>query len=173
MYQRVRDLLGVALPEARALLAGRYLAYDLVEDAERRTVRIRTHDGAAEYGAEELAAMVLRYAAELARTHSKAPIRDAVLTVPPFWGQRQRQALLDAAHIAGLKVSCGAGRLGAGCAVGRQTRAGARHVLTSAHQSAGGSRWGPAHSMHRLPECTAGGRLVYPACSGWGQGASL
>ncbi|GAQ90029.1 hypothetical protein KFL_005910055 [Klebsormidium nitens] len=104
VYQRVRDLLGVALPEARALLAGRYLAYDLVEDAERRTVRIRTHDGSAEYGAEELAAMVLRYAAELARAHSKAPIRDCVLTVPPFWGQRQRQALLDAAHIAGLKV---------------------------------------------------------------------
>jgi hypoxia up-regulated 1 len=104
VYQRTRDLLGKSFSEAQALLKSSYLAYDLVEDAERGTVRIRTHDGSAEYSVEELVAMVLSYAVDLAEHYTKLPMKDVVITVPPFYGQRQRQALLDAAEIAGLKV---------------------------------------------------------------------
>jgi hypoxia up-regulated 1 len=56
------------------------------------------------YNIEELLAMLLNYARELAEMHTKESIKDAVISVPVFFGQAERQGLLDAAEIAGLNV---------------------------------------------------------------------
>ena len=48
--------------------------------------------------------MVLHYAKTIAEAQARASLRDAVITVPPYFGQAQRQALLDAAALAGLNV---------------------------------------------------------------------
>ena len=48
--------------------------------------------------------MLLNYARELAEMHTKESIKDAVISVPVFFGQAERQGLLDAAEIAGLNV---------------------------------------------------------------------
>jgi heat shock 70kDa protein 1/2/6/8 len=55
---------------------------------------------------EELMAMVLESAIETAENFVGKPITDAVITVPSFFGSVQRQAIRDAAHIAGLNVRC-------------------------------------------------------------------
>jgi hypoxia up-regulated 1 len=46
----------------------------------------------------------LTYARHLAEAHSKAVVKDAVILVPPYFGQAERQSLLDAAQIAGISV---------------------------------------------------------------------
>eukprot|EP00967_Tisochrysis_lutea_P076499 scaffold103534_cov24-Tisochrysis_lutea.AAC.1 len=46
-------------------------------------------------------ASLLQYAQGIAEAQSGAPVPDAVVAVPPFFGQAQRQALQDAAQLAG------------------------------------------------------------------------
>ncbi|KAJ0805131.1 putative Heat shock protein 70 family [Helianthus annuus] len=53
---------------------------------------------------EELTAMVLGYGMRLAEFHSKVMVKDAVVTVPPYFGQVERKGLLQAAELAGLNV---------------------------------------------------------------------
>lgn len=48
--------------------------------------------------------MVLHYVHVLGEDYGQSAIKDVVITVPAFFGQAQRQALLDAADIAGLNV---------------------------------------------------------------------
>ena len=55
---------------------------------------------------ELVVANILQYAKGIAEgSNDGHPIRDVVLTVPTSWGQRKRQALMDAARIAGLSTS--------------------------------------------------------------------
>lgn len=104
VYARARDMLAKPAADVASLLASSRLPYDIVADAERNAVKIRAHDGETELAPEEVVAMVLGYARDLAEAHTKAPIKDAVVSVPPFFGQAQRQALLDAAQVAGVNV---------------------------------------------------------------------
>jgi hypoxia up-regulated 1 len=47
---------------------------------------------------------ILAYAANIATNTMGSPVKDFSITVPPFWTHSQRQALLDAAKIAGVNV---------------------------------------------------------------------
>lgn len=49
-------------------------------------------------------ASLLYYARGVAEAQAGGSVPDAVITVPAFYGQRQRQALIDAAGLAGLNV---------------------------------------------------------------------
>jgi molecular chaperone DnaK (HSP70) len=53
---------------------------------------------------EELMAMILTSAKETAENFVGGPVNEAVITVPSSFGNVQRQAIRDAAHIAGLGV---------------------------------------------------------------------
>ena len=55
-------------------------------------------------GWQELVGMVLSHARDQAANMAGERIVDAVITVPPFFTQFERQAVLDAAELAGLKV---------------------------------------------------------------------
>lgn len=56
------------------------------------------------YSPEELLGMLLHQAREFAQDSAGQPINEAVLTVPGFFNQAERRALLKAAELAGLKV---------------------------------------------------------------------
>ncbi|CDQ70524.1 unnamed protein product [Oncorhynchus mykiss] len=57
-----------------------------------------------QYSPEELLGMVLNYSRGLAQDFAEQPIKDAVITVPVFFNQAERRAVLQAAQMAGVKV---------------------------------------------------------------------
>ncbi|KAL2613653.1 hypothetical protein R1flu_025345 [Riccia fluitans] len=103
VYSRVRDMIGKPFESVKQILEDSYLPFDVIED-DRGAVSIRTHDKQSIFRSEELLAMVLSYGRDLAETHAKGVIKDAVITVPPYLGQAERQGILDAAQIAGITV---------------------------------------------------------------------
>ncbi|KAI8388389.1 heat shock protein 70 family [Radiomyces spectabilis] len=69
-----------------------------------RNMPIFRHNGTTELTVEELIAYQFQNAREQARQTAGEDVRDVVITVTPFATQHERQAILDAAELAGLKV---------------------------------------------------------------------
>ncbi|KAK1438011.1 hypothetical protein QVD17_03812 [Tagetes erecta] len=103
VYSHVRDLIGKPFAHVKKFLDSLYLPFNVVEDV-RGGVGIRIDDGVTVYSPEELTGMILGYGLKLAEFHSKVPVKDAVITVPPYFGQAERKGLLQAAQLAGLNA---------------------------------------------------------------------
>merc|ERR1711871_218013 len=80
-----------------------YMPYKLVPVKERGVVGLEAEDGTVTLP-EELVAQILEYSREAAVEHGQAKVRDCVITVPTFFTASMRQALLDAAELAGWNV---------------------------------------------------------------------
>jgi len=73
-----------------------------VQAAENGDVRIRVRDK--DYSPPEISAMILRKLKEAAEHHLGEAVTRAVITVPAYFNDSQRQATKDAGRIAGLQV---------------------------------------------------------------------
>ncbi|KAM1411844.1 hypothetical protein ACFXTO_024667 [Malus domestica] len=103
VYSQTRDLIGKPFSSSKTFLDSLYLPFDVTEDTTG-TVIFKIDDKVTTYSVEELVAMILGYAANLAEFHSKVPVRDAVISVPPYFGQAERKGLLRAAQLVGINV---------------------------------------------------------------------
>lgn len=77
--------------------------YNITTHDERETVILHHPDGMA-FLPEELTAMILKHAQEIATAAAGQQVKDAVITVPPYFNQAERRAVLQAAELAGIKV---------------------------------------------------------------------
>lgn len=57
------------------------------------------------YSVEELVAMQLVNIKGQAESMANEKIRELVLTIPAFWTEQERKAIIDAAELAGMRVS--------------------------------------------------------------------
>ncbi|KAE9010888.1 Heat shock protein 17 [Phytophthora fragariae] len=105
-YAQIRRLLGTTLrdPQVSALLDEEHFPYQLLQNATRGGTVSLQHGDDRVFHAEELVAMVFTHARQITDTFAEAPVKDWVLTVPAFFSQAQRQAMLDAAEISGVRV---------------------------------------------------------------------
>ena len=71
--------------------------------SSRNTISLRRSDGT-EWAVEELIAMQFSYVKELAESFASEKVTDVVVTVPPFYTQAERDAVVDAIEIAGLRT---------------------------------------------------------------------
>ncbi|CAG8495404.1 2173_t:CDS:10 [Ambispora gerdemannii] len=75
---------------------------EMLRDPSRNSVTFKINDNV--FSVEELVAMQFAHAKEQAEATAQESLRDAVITVPPFFTQSERRAILDAADLAGLNV---------------------------------------------------------------------
>ncbi|PWA97169.1 heat shock protein 70 family [Artemisia annua] len=104
VYSRLRDLLNKDINYVKKFLNELYLPYDVVVDEKRGNVGIRIDDKKTVYSVEEMVGMVLGYGVKLAEFHSKVSVKDAVITVPPYFGVEERRGVLLSAEMAGVNV---------------------------------------------------------------------
>ena len=102
----------VGVTEAGELLVGEEARNQLllypdrtVRSIKRRmgqaeTVRLGEHD----YTPQEISAIILKRLKEIAERRLERPVRKAVITVPAYFSDAQRQATREAGEIAGLEV---------------------------------------------------------------------
>lgn len=103
-YSYLLDLLGKDIDHPLVqLFAKRFPYYEIVPDLDRGTILFK-QDADTFFSVEELIAQFLTKAREFAENGAHQSIKECVLTVPGFFNQVERKALLQAAELAGLKV---------------------------------------------------------------------
>eukprot|EP00842_Homolaphlyctis_polyrhiza_P004432 jgi/Hompol1/4990/HPOL_004075-RA len=102
-YAGLKNLLGQKYDAQHAVEFRAAFPNVMIEDPARGTIAFKLDDSTV-YSVEELVAMLLAHAKQQAVAHSGIPVSGAVITVPPYFTHFERQAVLDAAEIADLKV---------------------------------------------------------------------
>jgi len=98
----VKRLIGRKFDSPESEQARRFLPYELVE-AANGDVHIQIEDKV--YSTPEISSFVLQKLKAAAEDYLGEPVEEAIITVPAYFNDPQRQATKDAGLIAGLKVS--------------------------------------------------------------------
>jgi molecular chaperone DnaK len=98
----VKRLIGRKFDSPESEQARRFLPYELVE-APNGDVHIQIEDKV--YSTPEISSFVLQKLKAAAEDYLGEPVEEAIITVPAYFNDPQRQATKDAGLIAGLKVS--------------------------------------------------------------------
>ncbi len=97
----VKRLIGRKFSDEQVMRAREVLPYSLVQ-APNGDVKIEIRDR--QFSPEETSAMILREIKEFAEEVLGEEVKEAVITVPAYFDDSQRQATKDAGRIAGLEV---------------------------------------------------------------------
>ena len=73
-------------------------------DAEKPMIQVEFHGEEKKFSAEEISSMILVKMKEIAEAYLGKEIKNAVVTVPAYFNDAQRQATKDAGTISGLNV---------------------------------------------------------------------
>jgi len=97
----VKRLIGRKWEDPEVRQAKEHLSYQLVPAPNGDLkIRVRDHD----YSPEEMSAFILRETKEFCEEALGEEIKEAIITVPAYFDDSQRQATRDAGRIAGLEV---------------------------------------------------------------------
>ncbi|XP_026103261.1 hypoxia up-regulated protein 1-like [Carassius auratus] len=104
VYRFLQSILGKTADNPQvAQYEKHFPEHQLQRDEKRGTVFFKSSEEL-QYTPEELLGMILNYSRGLAQDFAEQPVKDAVITVPVYFNQAERRAVLQAASIAGLKV---------------------------------------------------------------------
>jgi len=101
-YKHLWPLLGAAHGDPAVEAKNSFYAYPLEELEQGLAINVEGLNGT--FPLESLVGVLFGYIKELSSKHIGRDTRDCVITVPPFWSHRQRQAVFDAAKVGGLNV---------------------------------------------------------------------
>ncbi|HZM71201.1 MAG TPA: molecular chaperone DnaK [Candidatus Cryosericum sp.] len=97
----VKRLIGRKFNSPEVQHAKKFVPYEVVE-ASNGDLRVRVRDK--DHSPQEISAMLLQRLKEMSEDHLQAEVGEAIITVPAYFDDSQRQATKDAGRIAGLKV---------------------------------------------------------------------
>ena len=108
----VKRLIGRKFNEKSVQADKKLFPFELVPKDDKPYVSIAFEDGTKTFAPEEISAMVLTKMRSTAEAFLGAEVKHAVVTVPAYFNDAQRQATKDAGTISGVG-RCGHGGLGA------------------------------------------------------------
>jgi heat shock protein 1/8 len=82
----------------------KHFSFNVVDHKNKPKISVRYKNENKEYTPEEISAMILTKMKETAEAYLGQPVKNAVVTVPAYFNDSQRQATKDAGVIAGLNV---------------------------------------------------------------------
>jgi heat shock protein 5 len=101
----VKRLIGRRYNDKTVQYDKKYLPYDIVDKDGRPYIQVPNVNGETKrYAPEEISAMVLTKMKEIAESYTGKKIKNAIVTVPAYFDNSQRQSTKDAGIIAGLNV---------------------------------------------------------------------
>ena len=74
------------------------------DSSDKPVIHVETNDGKKEFAAEQVSAFILQKMKAIAEAYVGSEVKNAVVTVPAYFNDSQRQATKDAGAIAGLNV---------------------------------------------------------------------
>ncbi len=99
----VKRLMGRRADDPESISAKEHVSYDIVPGSGG-DARVRVPETGKDYTPQEISAMVLEKLKRDAEAYLGEPVDSAVITVPAYFNDSQRQATKDAGKIAGLDV---------------------------------------------------------------------
>ena len=100
----VKRLIGRRYSDSTVQYDKKYMPYDIVDKDGRPYISVNVNGQDKIYAPEEISAMILTKMKEIAESYSGKKIKNAIVTVPAYFNDAQRQATKDAGIIAGLNV---------------------------------------------------------------------
>jgi L1 cell adhesion molecule like protein len=82
----------------------KHFSFKVVDRSDKPTIQVQFKNELKEFTPEEISAMVLTKMKQTAEDYLGHPVKNAVITVPAYFNDAQRQATKDAGMIAGLNV---------------------------------------------------------------------
>lgn len=100
----VKRLIGRKFTDAEVALDKKLYPFEIVNRDGKPYVQVQVKGEAKAFAPEEISAMVLGKMRDIAEAYLGKKVQDAVVTVPAYFNDAQRQATKDAGTIAGLNV---------------------------------------------------------------------
>eukprot|EP00536_Pseudo-nitzschia_multiseries_P001708 jgi/Psemu1/322215/estExt_fgenesh1_pg.C_220016 len=100
----VKRLIGRKFSDKSVQADKKLVPYDIVSDKDKPMIQVTVGGKKSKYAPEEVSAMILQKMRSTAETFLGKEIKNAVVTVPAYFNDAQRQATKDAGTIAGMKV---------------------------------------------------------------------
>ncbi|SCN59647.1 heat shock protein 70, putative [Plasmodium chabaudi adami] len=100
----VKRLIGRKFDDKEVVKDRTLLPYEIVNNEGKPNIRVQIKDKPTTFAPEQISAMVLEKMKEIAQSFLGKPVKNAVVTVPAYFNDAQRQATKDAGAIAGLNI---------------------------------------------------------------------
>jgi len=100
----VKRLIGRKFSDKSVQADKKLVPYAIVSDKDKPMIEVKLGDEKKKYAPEEVSAMILGKMKATAETFLGKEIKNAVVTVPAYFNDAQRQATKDAGTISGMKV---------------------------------------------------------------------
>jgi len=100
----VKRLIGRKFSDKSVQADKKLVPYNIVSDKDKPMIEVTVQGKASKFAPEEVSAMVLQKMKSTAETFLGKEIKHAVVTVPAYFNDAQRQATKDAGTISGMKV---------------------------------------------------------------------
>lgn len=100
----IKRLMGARFSDPSLQRDLKYFTYNVVDVNDRPKVEVQYMGETKQFSPEEISAMILGKLRDIAEAYLGHPVKKAVVTVPAYFNDSQRQATKDAGVIAGLEI---------------------------------------------------------------------
>jgi heat shock 70kDa protein 1/2/6/8 len=103
-FYDIKRLIGRKYDDASVQSDKKHFSFQVVDDGGKPMAQSTIDGKATKYSPEQISSMILQKMKSTAEAYLGAEVKDAVITVPAYFNDAQRQATKDAGLIAGLNV---------------------------------------------------------------------